>query len=106
MQERWKVMYGHKLIATSLQPYIILHHSYIFEVSQHQSVANQQSLKSGDSLHKMANGSLPHPFSATTKKNGKKWFGHVRLPLIFFNYAYNKLKENMKLLTIWLVCGS
>ena len=93
MQERWKVMYGRKLIATSLQPYIILHHSHIFEVSQHQSVANQQSPKFGDSLYKMANGSLPHPFSATTKKNGKKWSSHVRLPLILIMYAIN-LKKN------------
>ena len=46
----------------SLQPYLILHLSCIFEVSQHQSVANQQLLKSGNSLYKMANGSVPGLF--------------------------------------------
>ena len=47
-----------------------------FEVSQHQSAANQQSPKCGDSLHKtangLANGSVPDPFppQRKTEKSG------------------------------------
>ena len=45
----------------------------VFEGCQHQSVANQQSPKSGDSLHKMGNGSTPNPFflaHISKKKSG------------------------------------
>ena len=50
----------------------------IFEVCQ-QSVANLQSPKSRESLHKTANGISSDLFSATIKKNGKKRSGHTRL---------------------------
>ena len=52
----------------------------IFEDCQHQSVANQQSPKSGDSLHKTCNGSTPDPyFSPPPHQKKNKRSGHVRL---------------------------
>ena len=50
---------------------LIAIHYFVSEVSQHQLVANQQSPKSGNLLHKMANSSSPDPFSTTTKKQKK-----------------------------------
>ena len=50
----------------------------IFEGCQHQSVANQQSPKSGNSLHKTDNGSTPEPFSLPTYQR-KKRSGHARV---------------------------
>ena len=42
--------------------FVATHHLSVFEGGQHQSVANQQSPESGDSLHKTCNGSTPDPF--------------------------------------------
>ena len=55
----------------------LTHPMSVFEGCQHQSVANQQSPKSGDSLHKMGNGSTPD-FSSPTYQR-KKQSGHARL---------------------------
>ena len=52
----------------------------IFEGGQHQSVANQQSPKSIDSLHNTCNGSTPDPFFSATISKEKNQSGHARLP--------------------------
>ena len=53
-----------KLVAT--------YHSTVFEWCQHQSVANQQSPKSGDSLHKTCKGSTPDPYFSPPPYQKKK----------------------------------
>ena len=56
--------------------------SYGFEWCQHQLVANQQSPKSGDSLHKTCNGSTPDPyFSPPLYQKKNKRSGHARLDI-------------------------
>ena len=56
------------------------YHSSVFEWCQHQLVANQQSPKSGDSLHKTCNGSTPDPyFSPPPYQKKNKRSGHARL---------------------------
>jgi len=41
--------------------------------------SNQRSPKSGDFITSKSYGKVTRPFSATTKKNGKKRSGHARL---------------------------
>ena len=60
--------------------FVATYHSSVFEWCQHQSVANQQSPKSGDSLHKTCNGSTPDPyFSPPPYQKKNKRSGHARL---------------------------
>ena len=62
--------------------FVATYHSSVFEWCQHQLVANQQSPKSGDSLHKTCNGSTPDPyFSPPPYQKKNKRSGHARLPL-------------------------
>ena len=61
--------------------FVATYHSSVFEWCQHQLVANQQSPKSGDSLHKTCNGSTPDPyFSPPPYQKKNKRSGHARLP--------------------------
>ena len=59
--------------------FVATHHLSVFEGGQHQSVANQQSPESGDSLHKTCNGSTPDPVFLRPHIKRKKWSGHARL---------------------------
>ena len=60
--------------------FVATYHSSVFEWCQHQLVANQQSPKSGDSLHKTCNGSTPDPyFSPPPYQKKNKRSGHARL---------------------------
>ena len=60
--------------------FVATYHSSVFEGGQHQSVANQQLPKSGDSLHKTCNGSTPDPyFSPPPYQKKNKRSGHARL---------------------------
>ena len=60
--------------------FVAMYHSSVFEWCQHQSVANQQSPNSGDSLHKTCNGSTPDPyFSPPPYQKKNKRSGHARL---------------------------
>ena len=56
-----------------------MRHSSVFEGGQHQSVRNQQSPKSVDSVHKTCNASMPDPFFLRPYIKRKKWSGHTRL---------------------------
>ena len=60
--------------------FVATYHSSVFEWCQHQLVANQQSPKSGDFLHKTCNGSTPDPyFSPPPYQKKNKRSGHARL---------------------------
>ena len=62
--------------------FVATYHSSVFEWCQHQLVANQQSPKSGDSLHKTCNGSTPDPyFSPPLYQKKNKRSGHARLDI-------------------------
>ena len=64
--------------------FVATYHSSVFEWCQHQLVANQQSPKSGDSLHKTCNGSTPDPyFSPPPYQKKNKRSGHARLTQLF-----------------------
>ena len=52
--------------------FIAMRHSSVFEGGQHQSVRNQQSPKSVDSVHKTCNASMPHPFFSPPLYQKKK----------------------------------
>ena len=57
----------------------------------------------GDSLHKMANSSIPYPFSATTKKTEKVFCKTRAAPqskLLFFNID-NTSQSNVMILPQW-----
>ena len=61
VQMTYKVMYE-----------VYTRHLRIFEGCQHQSMANQQSRKSVDSLHKTCNGSTPERFFLRPHTKRKK----------------------------------
>ena len=84
--------------------FVATYHLSVFEWCQHQLVANQQSPKSGDSLHKTCNGSTPDPyFSPPPYQKKNKRSGHARLGTLYLRsccYMYVRIVHALLYLCI------